>query len=158
MPAGRNPPSGRASSAEFLNRLIGSRVVASPSRLRTQYERRGGNWGTHCRDDPDDPAALSGRTCVSHRQPSGHSRSLVQASESLRRDARITGFAPGHSQVADPFGHCMHIWCGSQSKSPAQTLPSQAEVTDETERAAARAAAAAIRVRYRKNGPSSAES
>ena len=68
----------------------------------------------------------------------------MQDCTSVRRDAGITGLAPGHSQVADPLRHWMHVLCGSQSKSARQGLPSQAELIDGTRTVAAKAADATI--------------
>ena len=74
--------------------------------LRTQYEMDWRDSGTHSADETGTPSRCK---CISHRQPSGHSRSFLQDCTVVRFDMGITGFAPGHSQVADPFCHCMHI-------------------------------------------------
>jgi hypothetical protein len=74
--------------------------------LRTQYEMDWRDSGTHSADETGTPSRC---TCISHRQPSGHSRSFLQDCTVVRFDMGITGFAPGHSQVADPFCHCMHV-------------------------------------------------
>jgi len=126
------------------NPRMGCRRVAeqiSSDLEATQYEMGRRDSGTHTAGDIRAPARCAR---MSHRQPSGHSRSFVQDCTSVRRDAGITGLAPGHSQVADPFRHWMHVLCGSQSKSARQGLPWQAELTDETRNVAAKAADAAI--------------
>ena len=74
--------------------------------LRTQYEMGWRDSGTHSADETGTPSRCA---CISHRQPSGHSRSFLQDCTLVRLDMGITGFTPGHSQVADPFCHCMHI-------------------------------------------------
>jgi len=99
---------GSENSAQAAGPGSESRLVLSPGTLdlRTQNEMGWRASGTHSAADTGTPSRC---VCMSHRQPSGHSRSLLQDCTPVRRDAGITGFAPGHSQVADPFGPRMQI-------------------------------------------------
>ena len=103
------PPADLVASGVGRTRRIMSVFFASGCctlDLRTQYEMGWRDSGTHSADETGTPSRCAR---ISHRQPSGHSRSFLQDCTLVRFDVGITGFAPGHSQVADPFCHCMHI-------------------------------------------------